>query len=162
MGRAGQHAWQMASGEACKGLSCSPEGTCGLHHCLGGCHVAALPGCTGQVCRTTWRLNTLSAHADDGRSDVRGCISCGSASALVVAARGPGPVCCRQDYAELAGVLEEADVQDLPQDNLGFTDLVTEDAGGVAGCRQQCTSRRALVVGLLCFFTSAAGTVLWV
>ena len=102
-----------------------------------------------------------AAHADGRQPIVRGCISCGSASLLVVAARGPGSVCCRQDYAELAGLMEEADLQDLSQDNLGCTDLATEDAGGVPGCRQQWTSRRAWMDGLLCFLTSAAGTVMW-
>ena len=58
--------------------------------------------------------------------------------------------------------MEEADLQDLSQDNLGFTELLTEDAGGAAGCWQQCTSRRALIVGRLCSLTSAAGTVLLV
>lgn len=57
--------------------------------------------------------------------------------------------------------MEEADLQQPSQDHLGSTDLVTEDAGGVANCRQQCTSRRASFDGLLCIPTSAAGGVLW-
>lgn len=40
---------------------CSPEGTGMLQHCPGGCHVAALPCCTGQLRRNTWQLSTAFA-----------------------------------------------------------------------------------------------------